>query len=88
MSVIYGSLNGVSNFRLHGFATGNYLQTCSICKKSFTGDKLAFQCLDCALVYERVCECKNKSNDSQSERLIKIGFPYCPACGGKYKSKV
>lgn len=79
MSVIYGSLNGVSNFRLHGFGTGSYLKTCTICKKEFIGDKRAVQCLDCALEYERECECGGPCVEV-AEMLY--DYDYCPKCGG------
>ena len=39
----------VGNFRLLGFATGEYLCHCHTCNKYFTGDKRAVQCLGCAL---------------------------------------
>ena len=45
------SPNSAENFRLFGFATGNYHCTCSQCKKVFIGDKRAQQCLTCAIDY-------------------------------------
>ena len=46
----------VRNFKLIGFATGNYLCTCSNCREPFTGDKRARCCLKCAikLVEEKI----------------------------------
>ena len=34
---------------LLGFAPGNYICQCTSCKKQFMGDKLAVQCLYCAI---------------------------------------
>ena len=31
------------------FATGDYVNTCIRCEKTFTGDKRAMMCLDCAI---------------------------------------
>ena len=42
-------INNVLNFRLLGFATGNYFCTCANCQCSFQGDKRSCQCLDCAI---------------------------------------
>ena len=38
-----------SNFRLFGFATGDYFCTCRICQNKFVGDKRAIMCLACAI---------------------------------------
>lgn len=42
-------LDFVHNFRLLGFATGSYINTCIKCSKEFTGDKRATICLECAI---------------------------------------
>lgn len=33
----------------HGFATGNYLCNCDSCEETFSGDKRAIRCYDCAV---------------------------------------
>lgn len=43
------SLNSVGNFRLFGFATGNYECKCIECGSKFIGDKRATMCLECAI---------------------------------------
>ncbi len=39
----------VKDFRLHMFATGNYMCKCSICKIMFLGDKRCCMCFICAI---------------------------------------
>ena len=87
MSVIYGSLNGVSNFRIGLFGTGLYLNTCSICKIQYTGDKLSQTCLDCAIegVTNRVCGCKEGKGwvEYAKKYYLTQAIKFCPSCGGK-----
>lgn len=49
MTEIKYNLGSVSNFKLYGYATGNYEGTCANCKETFFGDKSAVQCLKCAI---------------------------------------
>ena len=39
------------NFRLGGYTTGNYTNTCAVCGKDFIGDKMSRQCFDCAIEF-------------------------------------
>lgn len=39
----------VPNFRLGGYATGNYSCICGVCGKEFIGDKRARVCLPCTI---------------------------------------
>ena len=65
------------NFKLLGFATGAYFCKCSDCGKQFVGDKLSFQCLECAIkIVEEKLTSTNKSSPKipksykESERLF------------------
>ena len=43
-------LNEVKPWPFNGYAPGNYMNTCSICKKDvYNVDKLCFVCLECAV---------------------------------------
>lgn len=75
MSVEY-SINGVTNFRLFGFATGSYMCKCAICGNQFFGDKRARQCLDCALKAVQPTTAPMQA-DAQTLRS-------CQNCGNKF----
>jgi hypothetical protein len=77
-SVRYAADGSISGFRILGFATGEYANTCRSCGKQFIGDKRAVQCLECVikLVEEKftptnsdyaaalkdIYECRNESD--------------------------
>lgn len=46
--ITYGT-NSASNFRIGGYATGDYRCICRRCKKEFGGDKRSSRCLKCAI---------------------------------------
>jgi len=54
-------LDGVSNFRLFGFATGNYTCKCAECEMDFIGDKRSSQCLGCAIKHAQKTAHKEQS---------------------------
>jgi len=60
-------LNGVSDFKLFGFVTGNYNCKCLKCRKDFIGDKRAVQCLECA-----INQAESKENDVYENPELKI----------------
>jgi hypothetical protein len=41
--------NSVSDFRILGFATGEYYCYCKECNKHFLGDKRSTMCLECVI---------------------------------------
>lgn len=47
--ISYG-LDGVTNFKLSGFATGSYVCTCE-CGEEYIGDKRSTHCLKCAIEF-------------------------------------
>jgi len=54
-------------YRIGGFAPGNYSNTCVDCRKSFIGDKRAYQCEPCAVAVEAL---KTSFTISGGTRLI------------------
>lgn len=91
MSATYGSLNGVSNFKIGLFATGSYINKCSVCKKEYIGDKLSQTCLDCAIegVTNRVCDCQDRDGwlEYIKRHYLDVVIKFCPSCGGKLLDK-
>ena len=50
------------SFRINGYATGDYLNKCWSCNRSFFGDKRSVICLPCAL----------KENEKQLSKLTQL----------------
>jgi len=63
------------NFRLLNFATGSYNCICSVCGKNFIGDKLATQCLGCAL--KLVEKGFAPTDKTELQRLLHIAEKFC-----------
>jgi len=69
-------LGSVSNFRLFGFATGNYTCKCVECGIDFIGDKRSSQCLGCAIQYAQKTPHNNEYTAPQATPKS------CPKCKG------
>lgn len=67
-------IGAVYDFKLFGFATGEYQCLCSICNRTFFGDKRSSMCLGCAIK-------RAESLAKQPHPAHDIDYTKCPNCG-------
>lgn len=56
----------IKPYPFYAYAIGNYGNTCAVCSKEFTGDKLAKMCIECAIIQSKK---ELASLKSENERL-------------------